>query len=188
MVNKTMNNRLHIGCGPIYLDGWTNIDWGSHFRTDLCINCLDLDKHFAAESVERILSVHHLEHLTYPTGVQSFLAQCYKVLQPGGVMRLALPDLRLIATAYVNGSDLKEIYGEHFKGYYHHDCAAERFQYWAREWEHTFLPDFELMEKLLREAGFAAGKIRKVPPNQSVWPDWKHDRYISESLYLEITR
>lgn len=183
-----MNTWLHIGSGPIYMDGWVNIDWGEHFRTDLCIDCLKLDKFVAADSIDRILSTHHLEHLAYPADVQSFLAQCYRVLRPGGVMRLAVPDLKLVATAYANGSDLKEIYGATFKGYYHRDCAAERFQYWAREWSHTFLPDFELMDALLREAGFSAGKIMKVPPNQSVWPDYHHDRYISESLYLEVTR
>jgi predicted SAM-dependent methyltransferase len=47
---------------------------------------------FAAESVTLIYSEHMLEHLPAHTGAR-VLREAYRVLAPGGVLRIATPDL-----------------------------------------------------------------------------------------------
>jgi SAM-dependent methyltransferase len=43
---------------------------------------------------------HFFEHLDQAEGVR-LLAECFRVLAPGGVIRVVVPDLRQLATAYV---------------------------------------------------------------------------------------
>lgn len=54
----------------------------------------------SSESVDMIYSSHMLEHLR-PGQAQFVLDDCYRVLKPGGVLRLVVPDLAEAARAYV---------------------------------------------------------------------------------------
>lgn len=54
--------------------------------------------------MDTIYSSHMLEHLDRAEA-QSFLAECRRVLRPGGILRLAVPDLRNAAYQYLRLSD-----------------------------------------------------------------------------------
>jgi len=58
----------------------------------------------AGGSVDAIYSSHMLEHLDRAEA-QAFLAECRRVLKPGGILRLAVPDLRNAAYQYLRLSD-----------------------------------------------------------------------------------
>lgn len=173
---------IHAGCGPIYLDGWTNIDISPNHKTDVCGDILEMD----FEHIPVIYSCHMLEHLSYPYDATKCLKLFNKWLMRWGILRIAVPDLELIAKSYASGSDLKFIYGAEFKGYYHNDLPAERFNFFMREWEHKIAYDYTLLSELLLESGFIA--VRKCQPNKSAIPDFTHDRFISESLYVEAIK
>ena len=73
--------KIQFGCGENRLDGWENHD-----------NDLDVTKPlpFADNSAERVMAEHLGEHLTGPE-LLNFLTECYRILAPGGVMRLCCP-------------------------------------------------------------------------------------------------
>ena len=54
-------------------------------------------------SVDCLLASHFLEHLTRDEG-DAFLKECYRVLKPKGILRLVIPDTRLLIGKYLDGS------------------------------------------------------------------------------------
>ena len=63
----------------------------------------DLTKPFpwANSSVDIVYSSHTLEHLNKNDGM-NFLNECYRILKPGGCLRIVIPDLKPIIDKYLN--------------------------------------------------------------------------------------
>ena len=185
-----MKDMIHLGCGPIHLKSteevkWLNVDIEAKHKPDVCMDYLTIENYVDKEYADAIYSVHSIEHLSYPEGVVKFFTVAIEVLKTGGTLRLVVPDLRKIALLYVNGNDLKCVYDGPF--FYNIDCPAERFQFFAREWEHTILFDEQLLTMLMKAAGFK--NIKVVPFNISSIPELcGHDRYESESICMEATK
>lgn len=103
--------KLNLGCGPVYVDSadWLNLDFVTNSESVLQANLLErlpVDE----GSVQLVYSSHFLEHIPKPQ-VKSFLAECFRVLKSGGVLRLVLPDLEEMARSYLMFRDA----GEHKK-------------------------------------------------------------------------
>jgi len=178
-------NKLHCGAGPIHMDGWLNFDIDR--RHTHCEQHGDvLQTHFDENSFDYILCVHMLEHLFYPVDTVECLHRFHHWLKPGGVLRLAVPDLELAATAYSTTKDLKFLYSSDFKAYYYKDTPCERMNFFVKAWEHRICFDYELLSSLLKDAGFRI--VAKKKPNESDIPGFSHDRMISESLYIEAVK
>lgn len=182
---------LHIGCGPIHLPStpevkWINIDYEERHRADCTMDCCTALRFEWDRPISFVWSCHMLEHLEYPVKVGQFLWHCYDSLAPGGILRLAVPDLERVARGYVKGHDLKAIYSPLFKGFYAFDCPAERFLYFMREWQHSMVYDFDLLGLHLQAAGFTNFKPMKF--NESAIPGFHYDRFESESLYVEALK
>lgn len=107
---------LNLACGPNRKEGWINID-----PTDGVDLQLDIRERlpFPDDSVEVICSEHFFEHLNYPgfadsnafaglelSGYQSevsvFLRESYRVLVPGGLFGVGVPDPEQALIAYAN--------------------------------------------------------------------------------------
>lgn len=182
--------KLHIGCGPIHLDGWVNIDKERSHDPDIWCDAEDLDSVMAAgkrlfddNSVDLVFGCHFLEHLPWPSVVEIFLSSTHKILKPGGTMRIVVPDLMKVAKMYVRGEALKDIYGIDFP-IVGPDCPATRFMAFARGWEHTVLFDERLLTMLMEQAGFV--NIRVMPFGESDVPELRGlDRFFSESISVE---
>ncbi|MEO7318925.1 MAG: methyltransferase domain-containing protein [Chthoniobacteraceae bacterium] len=92
---------LNVGCGHRFSRDprWVNIDLvpaGPEVRpVDAAIGLPFLDNTFAA-----VYHSHVLEHLDGGAG-RKLLRECFRVLQPGGVVRVVVPDLERIATGYL---------------------------------------------------------------------------------------
>ena len=82
--------RIQFGSGGIEIEGWRNCDLPDHD--------IRLPLKFPAASLEAIFAEHVIEHIT-PREAWSFLSECHRVLRPGGVVRLAFPDVRRILNA-----------------------------------------------------------------------------------------
>lgn len=54
-------------------------------------------------SIDIIIAYHFLEHITRAEGAK-FLKECHRVLKPGGIVRIGVPDTKVITEAYINES------------------------------------------------------------------------------------
>jgi len=157
------NLQLNLGCGSKVKPGWLNLDlspWAD-YRLDLRreLPLPDL-------SCAIIYSEHFLEHLEYPTIASSFLKDCHRLLQPGGVIQLSVPDseppLRAYSTensvAYFRSVTVRAWHDdwchtplEHIN--YHFRQSASNRPPHSPEYHH-FAYDYETMHKALSAAGF----------------------------------
>jgi predicted SAM-dependent methyltransferase len=92
--------RLNLGCGDVFLPGWRNLDFVARpphvVRHDLR-ETLPLP----AGICEVVYHSHVLEHFD-PAEAVRFLAECHRVLAPGGVLRVVVPDLEQKARLYLD--------------------------------------------------------------------------------------
>jgi predicted SAM-dependent methyltransferase len=90
--------RLHWGCGPITPYGWVNSDIQAGPGVDVVAD-IRAGLPLAADSFDYIVSIHALPELPY-ADLDCTLAELHRVLKPGGVLRLGLPDLDKAIQAY----------------------------------------------------------------------------------------
>jgi SAM-dependent methyltransferase len=117
--------KLNLGFGFQVVDSWVNVDYflGARlakaplFRSinkrmrffnhdwDDRIFIHDLTKHFPwhDSSTDIIYTSHFLEHLSRSQG-RRFLAECHRVLKPGAIIRVVVPDLYSFVGAYLEGA------------------------------------------------------------------------------------
>ena len=90
---------LNLGCGSTFHSSWTNVDvvasGAGVIRHDL-LTRLPVEN----DSFEVVYHSHVLEHLPKDRA-RPFIRECYRVLKPGGILRVAIPDLEQIAMNYL---------------------------------------------------------------------------------------
>lgn len=94
---------LNLGCGKSYHPLWTNIDFVSTGPDVLAHNLLS-GIPFSDHSFDAVYHSHVLEHFSKGEA-QSFIAECYRVLKPAGVLRVIVPDLEGIVKCYLTKLD-----------------------------------------------------------------------------------
>lgn len=94
-----MKEFLNVGCGTRFLEDWTNIDFIS---THPSVISADLLNGIQSEDncFEVVYTSHLLEHFDRQGGL-NFLRECYRVLKPGGILRVIVPDLEQITKLYI---------------------------------------------------------------------------------------
>ena len=92
--------KLHIG-GEAAKAGWTilNVQDGPH--VDAVGDCRDLSQ-FADNTVAEIYASHVFEHLGYLDDLPKALAECCRVLQPGGKLRVSVPDFETLCRLFLH--------------------------------------------------------------------------------------
>lgn len=100
--------KLNLGCGNVFVDDgtWLNIDFHSGSRGVRAVNLLK-GLPVASESFSVVYSSHFFEHIPRAL-VPDFLNECFRVLRPGGVLRLVLPDLQEMTRTYLQLRDSKD--------------------------------------------------------------------------------
>jgi len=93
--------RIHLGCGARSVSGWVNVDSTNQKGVDLQLD-LRSALPFDNCSAEMIYSEHVLEHFLKPDALK-LLSECYRILTPGGLMRIGVPDAGRYLRAYVDG-------------------------------------------------------------------------------------
>ena len=91
-------NLLNLGCGSRFHPGWTNVDMAPQHPSVLRCDFLE-GLPFADQSQDVVYHSHVLEHLPRDHAVD-FLRECRRVLKPGGILRVAVPDLERIVADY----------------------------------------------------------------------------------------
>ena len=101
MEKVTMSKKfLNLGCGGKFVPGWTNIDLVSSSPHVDEVNFLN-GLPFPDETFEVIYSSQVLEHFDKVNG-HKLLLECRRVLMPGGILRIVVPDLEDIAVHYLS--------------------------------------------------------------------------------------
>lgn len=128
-------------------------------------------------AVDEVLASHILEHFDRHDG-RRFLAECYRILEPGGVLRLAVPDYDVFADCQVAGN------WDAVNGYPWIDANAffgggdkERRTHWRHKYAYTF----GLLEHILRGLGFVM-VTRRGPC------ELDNMQHAAFSLYLDALR
>ena len=90
---------LNLGCGKRYIPSWKNIDFTAH--SEFVSSC-DLQNRIPLDdnTFNLVYHSHVLEHFSQEKA-QFFIEECYRVLQPYGVIRVVVPDLEDIARNYL---------------------------------------------------------------------------------------
>lgn len=141
--------RLNWGCGRQPEPGWINSDRKSGPGIDISCDILD-GLPLADGTIDYAVSIHALPEVPLPDLVPA-LSELRRVLRPGGVLRLALPNLLSAVDAYRRGD----------RDYFLvPDDDAESLGaklvvqlVWYGYSRTMFVPDFA--EELLRSAGFS---------------------------------
>jgi predicted SAM-dependent methyltransferase len=131
-----------------------------------------------------IFCEHVLEHFDYEKG-RFVLRECWRILRPGGCLRIIVPDGSKIMRTYF------ERPGE-FPSWRTREssCAMEAVNsYFRQRYEHQYMYDSQLLKHQVQEAGFAQVEelsFRKSNLSQQMLLD--DEKYASESLYLEAIK
>lgn len=132
--------KLHLGCGSTHIKGYINIDIRYLPNVDKVDNVRFL-RSYKENSVEVIYASHVLEHFSR-WDYKSVLQRWFELLQPNGILRLAVPDFEAICNYYIKTKDLRAISGMLYGG----QDVEENYHNWV--W------DFETLKKELEEIGF----------------------------------
>lgn len=94
--------RLHWGCGSKARTGWINADILKGRGID--ISC-DIRDGLPLEdgSIDYAVGIHALSEIAY-SNIVPVLKELHRVLKPGGVLRLSLPDMEKALEAYQGGN------------------------------------------------------------------------------------
>ena len=99
MVTSPISKKLNLGCGSRALPTWVNLDFAAQPGL-VAEHDLRQSLPFAAATFDVVYHSHVLEHLS-PADAHRFLAECQRVLRPGGILRIAVPDLEQKARLYL---------------------------------------------------------------------------------------
>jgi len=160
---KKKYDRLHVGCGKNYFKEWINADIDP--RTDLIV-FLQKRLPFRNLFLSRIYSEHVFEHVSYASGV-SFLKEARRTLQPGGVLRIAMPDLDDLIDGYQQ--NWRRFDWVNWPAFSFIQTKAEMINIAFRWWGHKHLYNKEELARALSAAGFS--RFYFPLPGQSDYPD-----------------
>lgn len=172
--------RLHLGCGPRIIEGWANLD--NSPRPGVCL--VDLSKGIPAESgsIEYVYSEHFIEHLTLEQGAL-LLAECHRVLRPGGVMRVSTPALEKLVEQFSIGRT-----NEWTDVDWTPETPCRLLNEGMRSWGHQFIYDRSELERSLRSAGFSSVEARPYRSSPIPALDGLETRPFHEDLIFEATK
>ena len=143
--------KLHLGCGPLALPGWVNIDNQRYPGVD---KVLDLRKGLPYKDVSFVFAEHFIEHLPYDDALK-LMRESRRVLRDDGVLRLSTPNLDWVwVTHYrLDAPDDQQV------------AACFYLNRAFHGWGHQFLYNERTLTATLRDAGFA--NVKRVAYGES---------------------
>ncbi len=176
--NKTL---LNVGCGPFPKKDFINLDYFWHPGIDVCWDIARKPYPLKDQSLEGIFTEHCLEHIPFDKCVAN-ISEFYRLLKPGGVCRIVVPDGELYSDLYQKKKLDNSVilpYGEN------EPTGMISINRIFRIHGHLFIYDFYTLQMLMKNAGFKTitkesfgkGADKRLLIDQS-------DRAI-ESLYIE---
>jgi SAM-dependent methyltransferase len=91
---------LNLGCGSRYHPDWVNIDTALH-GPGVIQHDISRGIPYPDDSCDVVYHAAVLEHLRRPDA-EALLTECQRVLKPGGIVRIGVPDLEKICQLYLS--------------------------------------------------------------------------------------
>ncbi len=189
------NLMINFGAGSRGKSGWVNVDAQAVKGVNCVFDC-GKKQPFPDGSARCIFSEHFLEHVDYYETAPFFLRECFRVLQPGGTIRLIVPDVGRYLKAYAQDGwleieKLRGLLPGHKDPYFwtNYETKMELVNMLFRQFgEHKFAYDFETVRVLLQKEGFC--NIIQTEFGQSSDPILAIDQQEREheSLYVEACK
>jgi predicted SAM-dependent methyltransferase len=146
------NVLLNVGCGPNIFENFINLDYDWTPKIDICWDITRKPYPLNANSLEGVFTEHCLEHISFED-CEKNLREFYRMLKPGGTLRIVVPDGELYIDIYERRKNGEQIYMPYEKeeGY---PTPMARMNGIFRNHGHQFIYDFETFRFLLGRAGF----------------------------------
>jgi predicted SAM-dependent methyltransferase len=113
-----------------------------------------------------IYSEHFFEHVDYPAGAERLLAECYRLLEPGGTFNVGVPDTEWPIMEYARVR--QEGYFVQAKKVWHPawcETEIDHINYHFRQdGQHLYAYDCQTLCRVLEKAGFVGAHRRKFDP------------------------
>ena len=160
---------LHLGCGNIYLDNYTNIDI-SHFTcADKVIDIKKVPSIYSKDTIDEVLMIHSINYLRI-WEVELFLIGIFKILKNGGKLILEFPDIQKCSKILNESSQVDQHYLEALRAIFAYDNSQvqNRIKYttYMSGWSSLHIKD------VLQKIGFS--KINISDPiyhDKIIWRD-----------------
>ncbi len=161
--NQYKVKKLHIGCGHNVLDGWLNTNI---YPQDINVFHLNATERFPFpdHAFDYVFSEHMIEHVSYSDGSQ-MLAECFRVLNVNGKIRISTPNLSFLIDLYTEEkTQLQKEYCQWINSKAATDNVVETAPYnvdtfvinnFVRDWGHEFIYDEKILRLSLETAGFS---------------------------------
>jgi predicted SAM-dependent methyltransferase len=159
-IQRSSNLLLDVGASSSHLAGWISLDIAPDERSLR----LDASRPWPLRdgSARAVRAEHMLEHLTWE-GAETCVREMYRVLEPGGVVRICTPDLEGIARAYLERDPhVLEVHREHG---YDAPTWSHLPNNYLRLWGHRHVFDLDSLRAVLELAGFT--EIERTGFNRS---------------------
>jgi hypothetical protein len=180
---RTGVHRLNWGCGGKSRRGWINSDRTAGSGVDLVA---DIREGLPLESgtVHYTVGIHALQELTYPE-LGPALEELFRVLRPGGTLRLAVPDLDAAIRGYTRGEDDRFLVARDRVR-----SRGGRFIAHLLDFGHArMLFTLDFLEELLVDAGFVDVTACRPGETASEFRDIVElDSYEDSGIFVEATR
>lgn len=192
MTHKVTYPRINIGCGDTPTPGWINYDNSLSIRlakhpflaktarifgllhthqlkyvryaAKHDIEWADATKHIPHpdSSVEIVYCSHMLEHLD-KREARLFLTETYRVLVPGGIMRIAVPDLQKLLEYYMKTNDADLFMEKSLLAHERPKPVLDKVKYAVvGHRHHLWMYDGNSLSRLLLEMGYQKPVILKA--------------------------
>jgi SAM-dependent methyltransferase len=217
MANPT--KRANVGCGRTSTEGWLNFDNSLSVRFARSRLLLATLQHLrlagrdsilfaetarakgirwanackripvSDESLEVVYSSHLIEHLD-PHETEQFLREIHRSLEPGGIIRLAVPDLKRRVESYVRTGDADAFMRSlSMRVSSARDLRDKIRLLFLGDRDHRWMYDAASLKELL--ARFQFTEAREMSPGETTIPDpaslnlWEREQ---ESIYVEARK
>ncbi|MCF8276921.1 MAG: methyltransferase domain-containing protein [Flavobacteriales bacterium] len=179
---------LQVGCGYNIFENFinTDIEWKPGV---LPWDISTIEKHnypIKTNQLKGIYTEHCLEHIPFNAVVNN-LKEFYRILKPGGTVRIAVPDGEIFIDAYAKSKNNEPFSIPHPEELEERTVMMTLNKV-ARGYGHLFLYDFETMELILKEAGFKNIKKETYRSGRDTTLLVDSELRRAESLYVEATK
>lgn len=139
--------RLSVGCGGRRLPGYTGVDVVPRPAADIVAPADNIP--LPDNSVDEIMAIHVVEHV-YVWQVPDLLREWHRLLRPGGLLVLEMPDLIKTCRNVLDGRVIGGKHPDQLTMWSLYGDPREKDPYMGHKWCHTF----KTLAPTVKEAGF----------------------------------
>lgn len=183
---KATDLKINIGNGPFKHPGWINVDCHISLKKDDVVCDLRRKWPLRSASAKYIFSEHVFEHFGYPDEIGHVLHECHRVLRPGGVLRVIVPDADRYLRAYADNDEdfVRRVGGDSVSNLSLVNTMMRENGF------HRYAYNYSELEEVLKRAGFTSISHSSLGASEhrELNLDLDNGQRDLESLYVEAVK